>query len=198
MQYPSWVLLLIDNYDSFTWNLAHCIGVMAPSMPVQVVRNDAITPDEVVDLKPTHIVLSPGPCTPAEAGVCGDVVRTVAGSIPLLGVCLGHQVIADVFGMQVVRHDRPMHGRTSMVHHDGEGIFQGMDNPFEAARYHSLIVDRKSVAQDFVVSAWTDEGEVMGLRKCTPGAPLLGVQFHPESFMSPAGPSLIAAFLGAH
>jgi len=194
------VLLLIDNYDSFTWNLVHCIGVIDPSLEIRVVRHDDVAAAEVLEMGPSHVVLSPGPCTPAEAGVCGEVVKTVSGRIPLLGVCLGHQVIADVHGMDVVRHDTPVHGKTSSVHHDGRGIFEGVESPFEATRYHSLIVRRDSVSPEFEVSAWTAGGEVMGLRwkggwPAGPAASLTGVQFHPESFMSVRGPQLVRAFL---
>jgi len=194
------VLLLIDNYDSFTWNLVHCIGVIDPSLEIRVVRHDDVAAAEVLEMGPSHVVLSPGPCTPAEAGVCGEVVKTVSGRIPLLGVCLGHQVIADVHGMDVVRHDTPVHGKTSSVHHDGRGIFEGVESPFEATRYHSLIVRRDAVSPEFEVSAWTAGGEVMGLRwkggwPAGPAASLTGVQFHPESFMSVRGPQLVRAFL---
>jgi anthranilate synthase/aminodeoxychorismate synthase-like glutamine amidotransferase len=194
------VLLLIDNYDSFTWNLVHCIRVIDPTMEVRVVRHDDLIAADVLDLSPSHVVLSPGPCTPAEAGVCPDVVRAVRGKIPLLGVCLGHQVIADVHGMQVVRHDQPMHGKTSPIHHDGQGIFAGLPSPFDATRYHSLIVRSDSIDPAFEVSAWTEDGEVMALR-WKGGWPrgdapsLTGVQFHPESFMSLHGPDLVRAFL---
>jgi anthranilate synthase/aminodeoxychorismate synthase-like glutamine amidotransferase len=194
------VLLLIDNYDSFTWNLVHCIGVIDPSIDIRVVRHDEVTAADVVEMGPTHVVLSPGPCTPAEAGVCAEVVRTVRGKIPLLGVCLGHQVIADVHGMDVVRHERPMHGKTSPIYHDGKGIFVGVSDPLEATRYHSLIVRRDSVTSDFEVSAWTEAGDVMGLRwrggwPSGNAASLTGVQFHPESFMSVQGPDLVRSFL---
>jgi len=153
LRYPSPVLLIIDNYDSFTWNLVHCIGVIDPSMDIRVVRNDEVTAEQVLALEPSHVVLSPGPCTPREAGVCSDVVRAVGGRIPLLGVCLGHQVIAAVHGMEVQRHPLPMHGKTSLMHHDGRGIFDGQENPLIAMRYHSLIVTTDSVTDDFEVSA---------------------------------------------
>lgn len=194
------MLLIIDNYDSFTWNLVHCIGVIDPLMDIRVVRNDEVTAGEVLAMEPSHIVLSPGPCTPREAGVCSDVVRTVGGKIPVLGVCLGHQVIAAVHGMEVRRHPLPMHGKTSLMHHDGRGIFDGQDSPLVAMRYHSLIVSPESVTDDFEVSAKTDQGDVMALRwkggwPDGPEASLTGVQFHPESFMSLEGPSLVKAFL---
>ena len=199
-RYPVNVLLLIDNYDSFTWNLVHCIGIIDPQLEVEVLRNDEVTVDDLAVMEPSHIVLSPGPCTPHEAGVCSEVVRAVKGRIPTLGVCLGHQVIAEANGMVVKRHDRPMHGKTSAIHHDGQGIFKGMPDPFDAMRYHSLIVERDSVGDDFEVSAWTDLGEVMGIRwrggwPHGSAASLIGVQFHPESFMSPEGPDLIRSFL---
>jgi anthranilate synthase/aminodeoxychorismate synthase-like glutamine amidotransferase len=194
------VLLIIDNYDSFTWNLVHCIGVIDPSMDIRVVRNDQVTAEQVLALEPSHVVLSPGPCTPREAGVCSDVVRAVGGRIPLLGVCLGHQVIAAVHGMEVQRHPLPMHGKTSPMHHDGRGIFDGQENPLVAMRYHSLIVTTDSVTDDFEVSARTEAGELMAIRwrggwPDGPGTSLTGVQFHPESFMTPAGPALVKAFL---
>ena len=194
------VLVLIDNYDSFTWNLVHCIGVLRPSLDVRVIRNDECTVDEVLAMQPSHLVISPGPCTPSETGICRDLVRAIAGEVAVLGVCLGHQVIAEVHGMSVVRHDRPMHGKTSIVQHDGRGLFEGLSSPVEVMRYHSLIVDRESVGDDFEVSAWTDAGEVMALRwkGGWPGGDaraMIGLQFHPESFMSPAGPAMVDRFL---
>ncbi len=194
------MLLLIDNYDSFTWNLVHCIGVIDPALAVRVVRHDEVSAQDVLGMAPSHVVLSPGPCTPDQAGVCGEVVRAVRGQIPLLGVCLGHQVIADAYGMDVVRHETPVHGKTSRIHHDGRGIFAGVENPFEATRYHSLGVRPESVDADFEVSAWTEQRDVMGLRwkggwPCGHAASMTGVQFHPESFMSVRGPQLVRAFL---
>jgi len=195
------VLLLIDNYDSFTWNLVHCIGVIDPAIEIRVVRNDEMPVESLLAMDPTHIVLSPGPCTPAETGICKELVRTAGGHVPILGVCLGHQVIAEVHGMRVRRHEKPMHGKTSDIHHDGKGIFEGVADPFSAARYHSLIVDRATVGEEFEVSAWTTAGEVMALRwkggwPNGAAASMTGVQFHPESFMSLRGPNLVAAFLG--
>lgn len=200
LRYPNAVLLLLDNYDSFTWNLVHCIGVLDPFLEVQVVRNDDVTADDVMEMGPSHIVLSPGPCTPNEAGVCGDVVLAARGKIPILGVCLGHQVIAAVHGISVDRHPLPMHGKTSKIHHDGQGIFVGQDNPMVAMRYHSLIIEPGTMTNDFEVSARTEEGDIMAIRwkggwPNGPAASLTGVQFHPESFMSPAGPDLVKAFL---
>ena len=194
------MILVIDNYDSFTWNLVHCIGMIDAAIGVEVLRNDELTVDDVASMAPSHIVLSPGPCTPAEAGVCGEVVRSASGDIPILGVCLGHQVIAAAHGMRVVRHDEPIHGKTSRIHHDGRGVFEGVPDPFEATRYHSLVVDPDSVSDDFEVSARTEDGVIMALRwrqgwPDGPDASITGVQFHPESFMSVRGPDLVRAFL---
>ena len=194
------MLVLIDNYDSFTWNLVHCIGVLSPSTQVRVIRNEELSVGDILSLDPSHIVISPGPCTPVETGVCRDLVREASGQVPILGVCLGHQVIGDVHGMTVQQHDRPMHGKTSKVEHDGRGVFAGVESPIEVMRYHSLIVRRETVTPDFEISAWTQEDEVMALRwkggsPDGPGRPMVGLQFHPESFMSPAGPSLVANFL---
>lgn len=192
------MLLLIDNYDSFTYNLVQTIGSIDPTLPVTVVRNDKIDVDGVEALHPRWILLSPGPCTPTESGVCLDLIQRFRGRVPLLGVCLGHQAIGHVHGMIVRRHDVLMHGKTSDIHHDGRGVFGGLPNPFPAMRYHSLIVDRDTVAREFEVSAWTARGEVMGLRWIAPPghASLDGVQFHPESFLTDAGPRLLANFLG--
>lgn len=202
------MILLIDNYDSFTWNLVQRIGELDATLDVQVVRNDKITPDDVESLKPERILISPGPCTPMEAGVSNDVVSRFAGRIPILGVCLGHQCIGFSHGMTVMRHSRIMHGKTSLVHHDGRGLFEGMSNPFVATRYHSLVVLRDTVPSlGWEVSAWTtdtlESGEVvevvMGLRRVwgerENAAPLDGVQFHPESFLTAEGPTLLANFL---
>jgi len=192
------VLLLIDNYDSFTFNLAHAFQMLRPELEVRVVRNDAITPREAEALAPTHLVISPGPCTPKESGVSPELISLFRGRIPILGVCLGHQAIGACHGMTVRRNDRPVHGKTSMIHHDGRGIYAGMPEPFQATRYHSLIVDRETVPDDFEVSAWTDAGEVMGLRwkGAATNATLDGVQFHPESFLTLDGPRLLGNFLG--
>jgi anthranilate synthase/aminodeoxychorismate synthase-like glutamine amidotransferase len=188
------MILLIDNYDSFTYNLVQRLGELDPNIELQVVRNDKITPDEVVELKPTHIIISPGPCTPREAGVSNEVIRRFAPSVPVLGVCLGHQCIGHVFGGEVVRNYRIMHGKTSLIHHDSQGVFRGMSNPFEATRYHSLVIRRESFHNpDFVITAWTDEGEIMGVRHQT--WPLHGVQFHPESFLTLEGPRLLKNFI---
>ncbi len=184
-------LLLIDNYDSFTYNLVQSFLVLGAD--VRVHRNDEITVEEARVLAPTHLCVSPGPGTPAEAGVSEDMIRAFAGRIPVLGVCLGHQALVEVYGGSIVRAERLMHGKTSRVHHDGRGIFAGLPNPFEAGRYHSLIARRDSVPADLVVTAWTDEDEVMGVRHET--LAVEGVQFHPESILTPDGPKLLGAFL---
>jgi anthranilate synthase/aminodeoxychorismate synthase-like glutamine amidotransferase len=188
------MLLVIDNYDSFTYNLVQRFGEIDPSLPIQVYRNDQITPERVADLKPDHIVISPGPCTPRESGVSNAVLERFAGRVPILGVCLGHQCIGHVFGGEVVRNDRVMHGKTSPVFHDGRGVFAGLSNPFEATRYHSLVIRRDSFQNpDFEVCAWTAEGEIMGVRHRRWS--LHGVQFHPESFLTLEGPKLLKNFL---
>jgi anthranilate synthase/aminodeoxychorismate synthase-like glutamine amidotransferase len=188
------MILLIDNYDSFTYNLVQRLGEMDPDIDLRVERNDAITIDQIAALKPDRIILSPGPCTPKEAGICNLVLEKFAATVPTLGVCLGHQCIGHTFGGEVVRNERIMHGKTSMIHHDGQGVFRGMSNPFEATRYHSLVIRRETWKNpDFVVSAWTDEGEIMGVRHKT--WPLHGVQFHPESFLTLEGPTLLRNFV---
>jgi anthranilate synthase/aminodeoxychorismate synthase-like glutamine amidotransferase len=188
------MILLIDNYDSFTYNLVQRLGELDPGIDVRVYRNDKITPDEVAALGPTHILISPGPCTPREAGVSNEVIRRFAPTVPLLGVCLGHQCIGHVFGGEVVRNYRIMHGKTSLIRHDGRGVFAGLPDPFEATRYHSLVIRRETFANpDFVITAWTDEGEIMGVRHKS--WPLHGVQFHPESFLTLEGPRLLKNFI---
>lgn len=188
------MIVLIDNYDSFTYNLVQRLGEMDPNIDLQVHRNDKITPDQVAELKPTHIIISPGPCTPKEAGISNDIIRRFAPTLPVLGVCLGHQCIGHSFGGNVIRNYRLMHGKTSLIHHDNQGVFHGMSNPFEATRYHSLVIEKESFqSPDFVVSAWTDEGEIMGVRHKT--WPLHGVQFHPESFLTVEGPVLLKNFV---
>ncbi len=194
------MILLIDNYDSFTYNLVQRIGEMDPALDLRVVRNDKIEVDQARALRPDHVIISPGPCTPNEAGVSNDIIRAFAGRVPLLGVCLGHQCIGHAFGMKVARNTRLMHGKTSPIHHDGKTIFADLCDPFIATRYHSLVILRDSFDQSrFELSAWTDEGEIMGLRARTGAvgeAPLEGVQFHPESFLTDEGPRLLANFLG--
>jgi anthranilate synthase/aminodeoxychorismate synthase-like glutamine amidotransferase len=191
------VLLLVDNYDSFTWNLVQRFSEIDPALRIEVVRNDAIDVAGAERLSPTHLVISPGPCTPREAGVSGALLMHFRGRIPALGVCLGHQAIGDCHGMRVVRNDVPVHGKTSPILHDGRGVFAGLPNPVVATRYHSLVVDPATVPAEFEVSARTERGEVMGLRWKGPAgsAPLEGVQFHPESFLTVDGPRLLANFL---
>lgn len=194
------MILLIDNYDSFTYNLVQRIGELDASIDLRVVRNDKITVDEALALEPDHVIVSPGPCTPNEAGVSCDIIAAFAGKIPLLGVCLGHQSIGQQFGMVVERNDRIMHGKTSPIHHDGKTIFAGLSNPFIATRYHSLVIRPDSFDDErFEKSAWTEEGEIMGVRAKAGvfgDAPLEGVQFHPESFLTEEGPVMLANFLG--
>jgi anthranilate synthase/aminodeoxychorismate synthase-like glutamine amidotransferase len=188
------MILLIDNYDSFTYNLVQRLGEIDGSLQVEVVRNDKITADDVEKLHPSHIIISPGPCTPKEAGVSNEVLRRFAAAVPTLGVCLGHQCIGHVFGGEVVRNWRIMHGKTSPIFHDNQGVFAGLTNPFEATRYHSLVIRKDSWTNpDFVVSAWTAEDEIMGVRHKT--WPLHGVQFHPESFLTLEGPTLLRNFV---
>jgi anthranilate synthase/aminodeoxychorismate synthase-like glutamine amidotransferase len=188
------MILLIDNYDSFTYNLVQRLGEMNARVDLRVVRNDKITPDEIADLRPSHIIISPGPCTPNEAGISNEVLKRFAASVPILGVCLGHQCIGHSFGGEVIRNYRVMHGKTSMIHHDNQGVFRGLSNPFEATRYHSLVIKRETFNNpDFLITAWTDEDEIMGVRHRT--WPLHGVQFHPESFLTLEGPRLLQNFV---
>jgi anthranilate synthase/aminodeoxychorismate synthase-like glutamine amidotransferase len=188
------MLLLIDNYDSFTYNLVQAFGTVSPGLDVRVFRNDKISPDHVAELKPSHIVISPGPCTPNEGGVSNDVIRRFAPTIPILGVCLGHQCIGHVTGAKIVRAAKPMHGKTDQIHHDGKAIYIGMPNPFTATRYHSLLIERHTLdTAQFDVTAWNDANEIMGIRHKS--WPLEGVQFHPESFLTEQGDKLLANFL---
>lgn len=186
------MLLMIDNYDSFTYNLVQYFGELGAE--VQVHRNDAITLEAIAALKPSHLVISPGPGTPSEAGISLDVIRRFGGEIPLLGVCLGHQSIGEVFGGKVVRAPMLMHGKTSPIHHADQGVFQGLPQPFEATRYHSLIVEREGLPDCLEVTAWTEDGLIMGLRHRTLPR-LQGVQFHPESILTVAGHDLLRNFL---
>jgi anthranilate synthase component 2 len=192
------MLLLIDNYDSFTWNLVQRLGEIAPELPVEVYRNDQITGDEVAAKQPSYLVISPGPCTPAEAGVSCEVVRRFAGRMPILGVCLGHQAIGQVFGGQIVRAKQLMHGKVDQIEHNGAGLFAGLASPLEATRYHSLVIDPPTLPPEFEIDAWAaapDGGrEIMAIRHRT--LPVYGVQFHPESFLTPTGYDLLQAFLG--
>jgi len=186
-------VLLIDNYDSFTYNLAQYLGELGARVTVE--RNDAITLDAIAARAPDAIVISPGPCTPNEAGISMDVVRRFAGATPILGVCLGHQCIGQVLGGRIVRAPRVMHGKLSKIFHDERGLFAGVENPFVATRYHSLVIAPDSVPEALEVTAKTWEDEIMGVRARRPGAPLEGVQFHPESIMTAAGKQLLANFL---
>ncbi|MEO7192031.1 MAG: aminodeoxychorismate/anthranilate synthase component II [Vicinamibacterales bacterium] len=188
------MLLLIDNYDSFTWNLAHRFGELGAD--VRVVRNDAITVDEIARLAPERIVISPGPGRPETAGVTIDALRRFAGQMPILGVCLGHQALAVAFGGRVERAGKPMHGKVSRVTHDGTHLFAGLASPFDAGRYHSLIIPRDAVPPGFVVTAWVDDDDtIMGVRHET--QPTFGVQFHPESVLTAVGHDLLRNFLEA-
>ena len=182
---------MIDNYDSFTYNLVQYFGELGED--VRVFRNNKITIEQIESLKPSRIVISPGPCTPMEAGLSVEAIRHFGGRLPLLGVCLGHQSLAVAFGGDVVRAERLMHGKTSKIRHDGKTIFQGLPNPFDATRYHSLIVKRDTLPACFEISAETAEGEIMGLRHRSLG--IEGVQFHPESILTTAGKDLLRNFL---
>ena len=184
------MILLIDNYDSFTFNLFHLLAQLGVASEVR--RNDQVAVAEALAMRPDAIVLSPGPCTPNEAGICLDLVRA-AGSIPVLGVCLGHQAIGQAFGGRVVRAPVPMHGKTSAIRHDGTDVFAGLPNPFSVVRYHSLVVEPETLPASLVPTAWTDDGVLMGLRHRE--RPVYGVQFHPESILSEQGHALLANFL---
>ena len=186
------MILMIDNYDSFTYNLVQYLGELGAE--VRVMRNDAITLDQIEESRPAAVVISPGPCTPNEAGVSVPLLKRFAGRFPILGVCLGHQSLGAAFGAEVVRAERIMHGKTSPIEHDGRTIFAGLSNPFDATRYHSLVVRRETLPACLEVSAWTKEGEIMGLRHRQ--HPLEGVQFHPESILTIEGKRLLANFLG--
>ena len=184
------MILMIDNYDSFTYNLVQYLGELGEEVLVR--RNDAVDPAEVERIGPEAIVISPGPCTPAEAGVSCDIIRTLAGKFPILGVCLGHQCIGQVYGARVVRADRLMHGKTSPVYHDGSSLYAGIPSPFTATRYHSLVIAPDSLPDCLAVTAWTEEGEIMGVRHRT--LVVEGVQFHPESILTEDGKKLLANF----
>jgi anthranilate synthase/aminodeoxychorismate synthase-like glutamine amidotransferase len=191
------MILLIDNYDSFTYNLVQRLGEIDPSLALEVHRNDQITLDEIAKRRPTHIIVSPGPCTPKEAGVSCDVITRFAPQLPLLGVCLGHQSIGHAFGADIVRAKRLMHGKTDRIYHDGRGLFAGIESPMQATRYHSLVIRPGTLSNDFEVCAWADgpdgEREIMGVRHKR--YPLHGVQFHPESFLTTHGTDMLRTFL---
>lgn len=187
------MVLLLDNYDSFTYNLAQYLGQLGA--PPVVRRNDQISLDEIAAMRPERIVISPGPCTPRQAGISVPLIQRFAGKIPILGVCLGHQAIGEALGGRVVRAKKLMHGKTSEIQHDGRTIFAGLPQPFTATRYHSLIVERRSLPSELEISAETADGIIMGLRWKKPGAPLEGVQFHPESVLTDSGMHLLRNFL---
>lgn len=185
------MIVMIDNYDSFTYNLVQYLGEMGEEL--HVVRNDQLTCDEIANLAPSYLMVSPGPCTPNEAGISLEAIERLAGKVPIFGVCLGHQSIAQVFGGNVIRAQRLMHGKTSQVFHNGEGVFAGLPNPFRATRYHSLIVEQESLPDCLEITAETAEGEIMALRHRE--LPVEGVQFHPESIMTEHGKQLLRNFL---
>lgn len=188
---PMPAITLIDNYDSFTFNLAHYLGALGAD--VSVWRNDEISVADVLSARPDAIVLSPGPCTPNDAGVCLDLIRAASASTPMLGVCLGHQAIGQAFGGEVVRAPAPMHGKLSRISHNARGVFRGINGPFQATRYHSLIVDRATAPAELEITAETEDGLIMGVSHCT--LPVHGVQFHPESILSDHGPLILQNFL---
>lgn len=185
------MILVIDNYDSFTYNLVHYLAELGAELDVR--RNDALTASDALALKPDAVLLSPGPCTPNEAGVCLSLIAAAPDSLPILGVCLGHQSIGQAFGGRVIRAKALMHGKTSLIRHDQQGLFKGIPSPFTAARYHSLAVELDTLPPDLVETAWTEDGEIMGLRHRT--RPIFGVQFHPESYATEHGHQLLANFL---
>jgi anthranilate synthase component 2 len=188
------MLLMIDNYDSFTFNLVQYFGELGEEVVVR--RNDEVTLGEIEKLAPTKIVISPGPCSPSEAGISVAAIEKFAGKIPLLGVCLGHQAIGQAFGGQIIHAKTLMHGKTSQVSHTGQGVFAELPSPFRATRYHSLVIERESCPDCLEITAWTDDGEIMGVRHKS--LPIEGVQFHPESIMTEHGHSLLRNFLNAY
>jgi para-aminobenzoate synthetase component 2 len=185
------MILMIDNYDSFTYNLVHYLAELGEE--VVVYRNDKIELEDIGKLNPDMMVVSPGPCTPKEAGISVEAIKEFAGRMPILGVCLGHQSLAYAYGAEIVRADRLLHGKTSEIHHDGKGIYKDIPNPFEATRYHSLLVKKESLPEEFEISAWTDEGEIMGIRHKE--HLIEGVQFHPESILTKHGKDLLRNFI---
>ncbi len=193
------MILLIDNYDSFTYNLVHRIGELDATLDVQVYRNDAITVEEIRTLAPSHIIISPGPCSPSQAGISVQVVKELMYDFPILGVCLGHQSIGQATGSEIVRAINLMHGKVDQIHHLGTGLFEGLESPIVATRYHSLVIKPSTLNSDFDVTAWADatdgSREIMAIQHKT--LPLFGLQFHPESFLSELGPRLLEAFLAA-
>ena len=185
------MLLMIDNYDSFTYNLVQYLGELGQD--VKVVRNDEMTVEAIEKLAPERVVLSPGPCTPNEAGISLELIRRFAGRVPILGVCLGHQAIGQAFGGRIIHAKTLMHGKVSRIHHTGAGVFRGLPTPYDATRYHSLAIERESCPAELEVTAWTDDGEIMGVRHQS--LPVEGVQFHPESILTQHGHALLANFL---
>ncbi len=185
------MLIIIDNYDSFTYNLYQYLGELGANM--RVFRNDKITVEEIAEMQPEKLLVSPGPCTPNEAGISCEAIKYFAGKIPVFGVCLGHQSIGQVFGGKIIRARRLMHGKTSPVHHDNKGVFAGLPNPFDATRYHSLIIEKESCPDCFEITAHADEDEIMGIRHKE--LPVFGVQFHPESILTTHGKKLLKNFL---
>jgi len=185
------MLVVIDNYDSFTYNLVQYFGELG--VELKVLRNDVVSVEELRDLRPTRICVSPGPCTPNEAGISCEVIKSFGGEIPIFGVCLGHQSIGQVYGGEVIRAKELMHGKTSMIHHDGDSVFKGLTNPFEATRYHSLIVKKESLPDCLEVTAWTEDGIIMGLKHKELN--VHGVQFHPESILTDSGKQILKNFL---
>lgn len=185
------MILLLDNYDSFVWNLARYVRELGREPLVR--RNDAITLEEIAALAPTHIIISPGPCTPSEAGISVATIRRFGSAVPVLGVCLGHQAIGAAYGARMVRAGRPMHGKTSEVSHDGTGLFAGLPNPFTATRYHSLVLERASLPEELQVIGTAEDGEIMGVRHCA--HPVVGTQFHPESVLTEVGHRIVGRFL---
>ena len=191
------MILLLDNYDSFTYNLVQRLGELDPTLEIEVHRNDKITVDEISAKNPSHLIISPGPCTPSEAGISMNCAENFAGKLPILGVCLGHQSIGQSTGGTIVRAKQLMHGKTDQIHHDNRGLFEGLPNPFIATRYHSLVIQPDTLNADFVVTAWADapDGgrEIMGIRHKT--HQIEGLQFHPESFLTENGPQMLQRFL---
>jgi len=185
------MILVIDNYDSFTYNIVQYLGELGAK--IDVVRNDEITVEQIVEKNPTHILISPGPCSPKEAGISVDVIQQLAGKIPILGVCLGHQSIGYAFGGEVVRAKNLMHGKTSMISHDGLGVLKGLPNPFKATRYHSLVVKKETLPLELIITAESEDGEIMGLRHQS--LAVEGVQFHPESILTESGKQLLLNFI---
>jgi anthranilate synthase component II len=191
------VILIIDNFDSFTYNLVQRLGEIDHTLDIKVVRNNQISVDELLSQKPERVIISPGPCTPSEAGISVECCRRLTGKLPLLGVCLGHQSMGQAFGGKIVRAKNLMHGKTDMIHHNGSGLFAGIENPFQATRYHSLVIQSDTLSKDFEINAWSEEPggyrEIMGIQHRK--YPVFGVQFHPESFLTHKGYDILQKFL---